>query len=173
MKGKIISVIFIFSLAFNLTILIVWGARAIPGNQHSDDGVPAECGVQCGPHEWIGFTAEDRASILPLIEEFNQKRCDICRRLDGPRAELIDEIAAAEPNQIRINELQEKILDNQREMQSLIIEQMLKEKQLLSEKQQERYFQYFRQSCGSMGMRGGVSGVCNPEPMGTREDGSK
>lgn len=154
MKRKIAPVIFVFSLALNLAVLGVWGAQAIRGEDEPGNEVLKDCSRECRLHEVIGTSAQERAALEPLLAEFRTQRCAICRRLDGSRVALIDAIAAPGPDMERIRRLQDEILEGQRAMQNLIVDQLLKEKQLLSSEQQKRLFGVFRQHCGKVGPTG-------------------
>ena len=63
MRDKILPVIFIFSLALNLAVLVAWGAGALMNDRTDNEAVPPGCAAECDLVTRIGITAKDRQAI--------------------------------------------------------------------------------------------------------------
>jgi heavy-metal resistance protein len=148
MKRKLIPLIFIFSLALNLVGLVFLGAHAFQSTEPEPvASSQMSCARECSLHQTLGTDAASQAALKPLLEAFGQERCRICRQIDTARAELIEALAVSTPDMELIAVKQGKILEGQRQMQELIVKQILQEKTHLSPEQQEKLFGVFRTSC--------------------------
>jgi len=68
----------------------------------------------------------------------------VCDEVNRLRGEMIDLVAAPDPDTDAIRAKQEEILAGHRRMQDLSIEQLLAEKCLLTVRQQKAYFDLLR-----------------------------
>lgn len=148
MKRKLIPLIFIFSLALNLVCLVFLGANALQSSEPAVSGTaPMSCERECSLHQTLGTDPSSQEALKPLLESFGRERCRICRQIDSARAELIEALAVPQPDMTLIAAKQVMILEGQKQMQELIVNQILAEKAHLSPEQQEKLFGVFRSSC--------------------------
>ena len=88
------------------------------------------------------------AEIEPRLREFRASADEICRQISQLRMEIIDQLAAPNPDLAAIKAKQEEILAGQRRMQGLVIEQLTGEKAVLTAEQQQRLFDMLRSRSG-------------------------
>ena len=145
---KILKYQFILlSVAFNLAFGAMWiayGKSETPQTQQLY--TPAECnGMVCCPlHQQLNVSEKQWTVIEMPLEVFHQ----CCKTLDGDidkhRLELIDLLAAPQVDMAAIQAKQKDVLACQEEMQKLIIEQLLAEKDVLTPEQQKQLFTLLR-----------------------------
>jgi hypothetical protein len=164
MWRRIVPVLFVFSVALNAAFLGVWGARALHGEP--DEGATAGRSQESRLCCEAGVGTAELRELTPLLEEFTRERCEICRRLDRTRAELIEALAAEAPDRDLIRAKQEEIVEAQRQMQDLIVKQLLRQKDVLTPEQQQRLFDYFRKTCRCSAVPGETSGCCPKQGEG-------
>jgi hypothetical protein len=73
---------------------------------------------------------------------------EICRQIGQRRSEIIDLLAAAEPDLAAVRAKQEEILASRRRMQASVVGQLLSEKAALTAEQQQRLFDALRNQTG-------------------------
>jgi len=150
MWRKLIPFVFILSIVINLVCLVFIGAKAF--NQSADSEASSQtatCSRACSLHKSIGADISSCQAIEPLQEKFGLERCRICREIDTANQELINAIAASEPDHALIQTIKDQIIDYQRQMQDLVVDQIIREKELLPEELQKKFIGAFRRECGS------------------------
>ena len=105
------------------------------------------------------MTAEQWQQIEPGLDEFRRKSQSLCADMNRLRGELIDLIAIDEPDRQAIAAKQEAIRAGQQQMQQLVVEHLLAEKEMLTTPQQKALFGLIRQRsvCEGPGRMMGVS----------------
>ena len=146
----------ILSVALNVAFVGVWLAHVATSRVQSCGNrcVPGESGtVWCPLHHELGVSTEQWKLIEPRLRAFRASADEICGRIRGHRAEIIDLLAAEEPDLTAVKAKQEDILANQRQMQALVIGQLTAEKEILAPQQQQRFFDMLRSrsDCGHRG----------------------
>lgn len=137
------------SIALNVAFVGVWLAHAAAGGRAvGESGGGAEEAVWCPLHRQLNVTAEQWREIEPRLREFRESADAICLEINGLRTGVIDELAGPEPDLQAVVEKQEQILGSQRRMQKLVIGQLLHEKQVLTETQQQQLFEMLRSRMG-------------------------
>ncbi len=157
MWKKIVPLLIVFSVALNLAFVGIWGMQvAAPllaaGRTHDAE-------VWCPLHRKLGVTWEQWQQIEPRLAEFRRKSQALCADMKRMRTELIDVIAAEQPDEQTIVAKQDEIRAGQRQMQGLVIQQLLAEKEVLTAEQQKKLFDMIRGQSGCMGpplMQGGL-----------------
>ena len=168
MWKKLRPLLILLSVALNVAFVVIWAAHAVPTHLRAWRGPAHEEGVWCPLHRRLGATEAQWRKIEPRLAEFQNSARTVCDELNRARGEMIDLIAAPEPDREAIRAKQEEILAGQRRMQQLVIENLLTEKQLLRPEQQEQLFQMMRSRSGCAGhgpMTGGMRGRRGRGPM--------
>jgi len=127
--------------------------------------------IWCPLHRRLNVTAEQWQQIEPGLDEFRRKSQSLCADMNRLRAELIDLIAIDEPDRQAIAAKQNQIRDGQRQMQQLVVEHLLAEKEMLTTAQRKTLFDLIRQRsvCEGPGRMMGVSS----RPLPTEGRGTK
>jgi len=79
---------------------------------------------------------------------FRTSADEICRQIGQRRREIIDLLAAAEPNLAAVKAKQEEILAGRERVQAFVVEQLISEKAVLTAEQQQRLFEMLRNQSG-------------------------
>jgi len=161
MWKKIAPLLVILSVSLNIAFVSVWAAHVVRGHWlgsrrcGDEDG---RGGVWRPMHRRLNVTAEQWRKIEPRVRQFQQGGQAVCRDISRLRGELVNLIAAAEPDRKAIAAKQEEILAGQRRMQGLVIEHILAEKELLTPDQWKNLFDLLRRrtGCGGHGPMMGI-----------------
>jgi Spy/CpxP family protein refolding chaperone len=166
MWKKIVPLLVILSVALNLAFIGTWAAHAI--REHGCHGTwfagRHNEAIWCPLHRQLGANEQQWQQIEPKLTEFRKSAQAICQDVARKRGEMIDLIAATQPDRQAIDAKQEEILASQRKMQELVIEQLLAEKQVLTPGQQQELLDLLRQRSGCAGhgpMMMGLGGGAN------------
>lgn len=165
MWKKVKPLLILLSVALNVAFVVIWAAHAVPTHLRAWRGPAHEEGVWCPLHRRLGATEAQWREIEPRLVEFQQSARLVCDEVNRLRGEMIDLVAAPDPDTDAIRAKQEEILAGQRRMQQLVIEHLLNEKKLLHEDQQRRLFEMLRRRSGCAGHgpmmgRAGVGTMC-------------
>jgi len=144
MSKKALSLVLVFSLAFNVAFVGIWGYNRVHGTrgEHSRRG-----------HRSSGQSRSRRGSFwaqlkLPegaqkkLEEQWreNRKKMEpIVADIRRQRAKLFDLLAADPVDRQAVAELQEQMEANQRKIRQLVLEQMIRTRDLLTPEQRSRW----------------------------------
>ncbi|MFO7897568.1 MAG: periplasmic heavy metal sensor, partial [Planctomycetota bacterium] len=145
----------------------VWAVRAArahwPAESHGHGS------VWCPLHRRLNVTDEQWRRIEPRLEAFRDRTRAICTRMNRLRGEMIDLIASDDPDRDAIAARQEEIRAGQRQMQQLVIEHLLAEKEVLTPEQQRELFHLIRRrsACHGPGRMMGLPDA--PSSPGGRE----
>lgn len=157
MWKKIAPLLIVLSVALNVAFLGIWGVRVTAPLLAKDLEYDGE--IWCPLHRRLNVTAEQWQQIEPRFTEFRRRSQTLCADVNRLRAELIDLIAAEGPDRQAIAAKQDQIRDGQQQMQQLVVEHLLVEKQVLTPAQQKTLFDLIRQRsvCEGPGRMMGVS----------------
>ena len=154
MWQKAKPLLILLSVALNVAFVAVWLARSLP----SRTGCPwggsrgrGGAGVWCPLHRQLGTSEKQWQEIEPRLKKFQERSQELCRHINQLRGELIDLVAAPEPDRAAIEAKQKEILAGQEKMQALVIEHLLAERQFLTPEQQKQLFEMIRQRAGCAG----------------------
>jgi len=137
----------ILSVALNVAFIGVWAAQAVSARStvKSDHGTGGARGpVWCPLLREVGVSPEQWRRIEPHLSEFQKARQGVCRKIRQARSDIIDLIASPAPDRNAIQAKQELVWTGQREVQNLLIEHLLRQKELLSPSQQKAFFDAMR-----------------------------
>jgi len=164
MWKKIAPLLIVLSVALNAAFIGVWAARAVVSRWPAEPG-DGDRAVWCPLHRRLRVTDEQWRQIEPHLLAFRRDSEAVCRDINRLRGEMIDLIAADEPDRDAIAAKQEEIREGQRRMQGLVIEHLLAEKQILTEGQQKELFDMIRRRSGCAGP-GRMMGLGRPDSDG-------
>jgi Spy/CpxP family protein refolding chaperone len=148
----------ILSVALNSAFMAAWVSQTLPSKkcEHKE----SECAAIFSQ---LGVSEEQLQKIKPRLAKFRECSKAQCEEINRLRRELIDLIAAAEPCRETIAAKQKEILESQRKMQELVVEQLLTEKSAFTPEQREKFFDLIRSRCGCGGS-GKELGLLEPLP---------
>lgn len=149
MWKSIKSLLIILSVALNVAFAGVWlvhvsAARGASGTQSCEKPCEAPCTpgdsqtVWCPLHRELGVSVEQWKKLEPRLREFRSAADAICEQNRRQRTGLLEMLFEPEPDMRAIHAKQEEILDAQRQMQALVIEQLSEEKKILSPEQRQK-----------------------------------
>jgi len=175
MWKKIKPLLILLSVALNVAFVTIWAAHSLPTHLRgpSGPGPGRGEGIRALFHRRLGVTEAQWREIEPRLAEFRKSARPVCDELNRARAELIDLIAAPNPDLKAIRTKQEEILAGQKRIQELVINHLLSEKKTLRGDQQRRLFDMLRRRSvcagrGPMMGRGGMGPMC---PVDDSRDG--
>lgn len=131
------------SLGLNLAFVGVWAAHAWAARAANQP--QPEPAVWCPLHRALEVTPQQWTEIEPRLRRFQATVGELCSRTDAIRSEVIDAIAADEPDLDAIRAKQEEVLATKRQIQQLVVEHLLAEKELLTPQQQRQLFTMLRE----------------------------
>lgn len=147
----------VLSAALNASFVAMWIAHAapshLPAKHDAETGEPA--GVWCPLHRKLNVTPEQWRKIEPRLKQFQTAVGELARHVDHTRSEVIDLLAAPEPDETAIRAKQDEVLATKRKMQGLVVAHLLAEKEILTARQQQQLFQMLRD-------RTSCAGSCPP-----------
>lgn len=162
MGKKIVSLLIVLSVTLNVAFVGFWAARFLRA-KWSVGGPWGDGEVQCPLHRRLGADREQWQRIEPVVTAFRRESQAVCRDVKRTRLEMLDLLAAPEPDMEKIAAKQEEILAGQRRMQGLVIKHILAEKELLTPEQRKEFFDLLRQrsDCAGHGPMTGRSLGCD------------
>jgi len=134
------------SLGLNLAFVGVWVAHAWPA--HAANQPQPEPEVWCPLHRALEVTPQQWAEIEPRLQEFQASVGALCSQTDVMRSEVIDLIAAEQPDLAAIRAKQDEILATKQQIQRLVVEHLLAEREVLTLEQQQQLFAMLRHRTG-------------------------
>ncbi len=155
--------VWVASAALNVAFVAIWLVHAAAPTEMGTDTSDRE-GVWCPLHRELNVTPEQWAEIEPRLVAFQASVCELLEQADAIRLEVIDLLAAPEPDRDAIRARQDAILATKRAIQAKVVDHLLAEKRTLEPDQQIRLFELLRRrsGCGSQhppmsgrGRRGG------------------
>lgn len=160
----------VLSLAMNVAFIGAWVVHAVRADQLVDEA--EENGVWCPLHRVLGVTDEQWKRIEPRVSEFRHRSQMIRSEMNRLRTELIELIAADEPDMEAIAAQQEQIRAGHEQMQGLVIEHLLAEKEMLTDQQRLELFDLLREriACAGPNRIFGFTDAAPPENDSGREE---
>jgi len=134
------------SVALNVAFVAMWITYAAPPRAHPEETGQRETQhtVWCPLHRELGVTEEQWDQIGPRLREFQAAVGELCQEVNAKRSEVINLIAAEEPDRATIRAKQDEILATKRSIQDLVADHLVAEKEILTPKQQQRLFEMLR-----------------------------
>ncbi len=150
MWKKVVPLLIVLSVAINIAFFSIWAVHAVRA-AHWGDGSLRQGEVWCLLHRRLNVTDEQWRQIEPRLVDFQTDARSVRESVTRYREELLDLIAAAEPDPEALHAKQEEILAGQRRMQELLIEHLLSQKDILTPVQQCELFDMMRRRSGRIG----------------------
>lgn len=140
------SYLVVASVALNVAFVATWIAHDAPSQARPEETGQRETQhtIWCPLHRELGVTEEQWAQIGPRLREFQAAVGELCQEVNAKRSEVIDLIAAEEPDAESIRAMQDEILATKRGIQDLVADHLVAEKKILTPKQQQRLFEMLR-----------------------------
>lgn len=154
MWKKVKPLLILLSVGLNVAFVVAWAAHALPartGRRWDGRGGRGGAGVWCPLHRELGTSEKQWQEIEPRLKQFQKRSQELCGQISQLRSEMIDLVAAAEPDRTAIEAKQKEILAGQGKMQALVIEHLLAERQSLTPEQQKQLFEMIRSRAGCAG----------------------
>jgi len=149
MWKKSAPLLVVLSAALNAAFIGGWAVHAAKGRWITSEKHDQACGgVRCPLHRSLDVTPEQWQQLEPCLARFQQDSETLCQDISRRCGELVDLLAAPQPDQEAIAAKQEEILAGQRKMQERVIAHLLAEKQTLTMEQQAKLFQLIREKTG-------------------------
>jgi Spy/CpxP family protein refolding chaperone len=158
MWGTLKPLLVLLSVSVNGAFVAAWLSHTVPP---AETNPPVAEDNGCCLRRELGATDEQWRVLEPRLAEFRQSCQAQCRTINRLRRELIDLLAAAQPDRAAIVAKQREIVDGQRKMQDLVVDQLLAAKTVLTTQQQEVLFRLIRVQCGCTEQEGPM-GCCDP-----------
>jgi Spy/CpxP family protein refolding chaperone len=161
------TLLIVLSVALNIAFVTVWALHRLPlgCRHHAARGRARGMESVCPFHERIQATPAQRQEIESRLEAFRNASMPLCMEVNKHRLELIDLLAAPEPDRAAITAKQQQIADGQNQMQERVIANLLEMKAALTPEQQKTLFDTIRarSDCaghGPMAMGMGTNPPC-------------
>lgn len=140
------SFLILASLGLNLAFVGVWVAHAWPARE--DDQSDQQSAIWCPLHRALEVSPQQWSQIEPRLREFQAAVGELCQQVDRARSEVIEMVAAEEPDLNAIRAKQDEILAAKWVIQSRVVDHLLAEKEILTADQHARLFEMLRQRVG-------------------------
>ena len=165
------------SVALNAAFVTVWIVHAVACYAHPRESneTTGQQGIWCPLHRELAVTGQQWTQIEPRLREFQAAVGQLTQQVKSLRSEVIDLIAADEPDSEAIRGKQDEILATKRKIQGLVVAHLMAEKEILTPDQQTQLFEMLRHwtNC-KIGppMSGGSCGPGMGPILGKRQDGA-
>ena len=136
----------IASLSLNLAFVGMWLAHASPIGTSSRVAGPVaqQQEIWCPLHRELRVTGAQWTKIEPGLREFQAAVGRLWQKTDAKREEVIELIAADNPDLDKILAKQAEVLATKQQIQRLVVEHLLAEKEVLTPEQQRQLFTMLR-----------------------------
>ena len=142
MWGMTKPLLVLLSVVLNSAFVAAWLSHRLPG-ENCASKLEA-----CCIFNTVQPTPEQREQMLPRLAEFRKRSQEQCQEINRLRRELIDLLEEARPDQQALARKQQEILEGQRKMQQMIVDELIEEKSILKPEQQKKLFELIRKRCG-------------------------
>ena len=144
MWKKLAPLLIALSVALNVGIGGAWIVHAIGQCRSSSPGHGHAEGVWSPLHRNLGVTADQWKLIEEDLERLHRASQEQRRIITTRQGELLDMIAAENPDRDAIAAKRKEINESQSRMQEMVIEWLLHEKEMLTPEQSSALFQAIR-----------------------------
>ena len=171
--GKNIRLLLVvLSIALNIAFFGTWVWHGLAESKARDAQLEEPgtgCAASCALHRRLNVDDAQWRKIEPHFAEFHQGSQEVCRTMHRLRRELIDLLAAPNPDREVIRQKQEEILAGHRRIQELVVDQLLREREVLTAEQQEKLFNLLREGGACAGAA--VNMGAQPAPAAAEHSG--
>jgi Spy/CpxP family protein refolding chaperone len=144
MLWKLKPLFVLLSFALNGAVVATW----VTQKYQSGPCPQAEQAGPCPLRQKIGASDEQWCRLEPRLTEFREACHCCCRDINRQRRELVELLAQPQADRAAIRAKQEEILKGQRQMEELVVDHLLADKEVLSPEQQRVLFDLLRTRCG-------------------------
>jgi Spy/CpxP family protein refolding chaperone len=150
MWKKTAPLLIVLSVSMNIAFIGDWAVHMV---QTSRVSCETQNDQMCLLYRRLNVTDYQWKQIEPRIAEFRSQVQTIRNEIIRLRTEVIDLIAADKLDLQAIKVKQDQIITCKKQMQQLVIEHLLEEKKVLTDKQQKELFELLRQNSEQGGPR--------------------
>jgi Spy/CpxP family protein refolding chaperone len=142
MWGMTKPLLVLLSVVLNSAFVAAWLSHRLPGENCA--GKLESCCIL----STVEATPQQREQMLPRLADFRKRSKEQCQEINRLRRELIDLLEEDQPDRQAVAGKQQEILEGQRKMQQMIVDELLAEKSILKPEQQKKFFELIRKRCG-------------------------
>ena len=144
------------SLIFNIVFIGMWIVHAAPRHliKHYRCGAAENAHHVCAMQKALSMNDSQWSILRPAMDSFREKISALSRKIAKNRSELLDELEKTPTDSAAISACHERILACQKNMQALVAGHILKEKEMLTQDQRQRYFNALRKNMTCAGLPG-------------------
>ena len=137
----------VVSVALNVAFVTLWIVHAVAYRAHPQESneTTGQQGIWCPLHQELAVTEEQWTQIEPRLRKFQAAVGEFTQQIKSFRSEVIDLIAADEPDSEAIRGKQDEILATKRKIQGLVVAHLIAEKEILAPDQWMQLFGMLRQ----------------------------
>lgn len=139
MRNQILPLLALFSLALNVAFVGVWAVLVFEAPRAADRDEEGHT-IWSPLHCELGVTPEQWRQLEPEVRTYHERAQTIREDLGVLRSELIELIAAENPELDAINAKHEEIRARQKQMQELVTGHLLTKKEILTSGQEQELF---------------------------------
>ncbi|MFO8008408.1 MAG: periplasmic heavy metal sensor [Candidatus Brocadiia bacterium] len=141
MSNKVLSLILIFSLAFNIGFIGIWVYNITVPERRPEPAAEAP------PPPWaqLPLQPEQRQSLRAEWQQLLAELEPLRDELRAQRGRLMDLLSAPEPNEAEVRRARERIGELQERSRELVLEHMERTRRALPPRQRKRMFQLLRE----------------------------
>lgn len=140
----------LLSVTLNVAFVAGWGWRTMRASSGTII-LPPAAGSSAGLslHQQLGLTPEQWRQIEPGLTQFRKETAASFEHMNRQRNELLELLAAPQPDRERLRMKQQEIQATQRQCQERLLSHILAERQVLLPDQQRKYFDLLRLQPGA------------------------
>jgi Spy/CpxP family protein refolding chaperone len=160
MKRAFVAILIALSVGLNIAFITGWAVsnwsawRPWSGPPQGPTASTSPDEIWHPMHRRLGIGRGRWQRLEPKVRRFYEDIQPIQRRINDRRRELIDLLSKPQPNREAIETKQQQILDQQAKMQDRVVQQLLTEKQALTQAQQRQLFNLLRDHAQGLSRRG-------------------
>ena len=142
------------SVILNVVFIGMWIAHAAPRHfaQHSWCVSMENAHHGYALPKTLSMSDSQWTIMQPGIESLREKMSGICGDILKNRAELLNELEKTPTDSVALSACRERIVACQKKMQVLVTDHILKEKEMLTQDQRQRYFNALRKNMTCAGV---------------------
>jgi Spy/CpxP family protein refolding chaperone len=156
------------SLVLNVAFIGMWMAHAAPRHmmKHSQCGSSENCRQACALQKALSMSDSQWTLLKPRIESYRAAAARLRADIAGNRAALVEELEKTPIDSASLSACKGRIVACQKDLQDLVANHILDERNMLTPDQRRRYFEALRSNMSCAGMPG-MAGMA-PEQCGKR-----
>ena len=142
MYRTIILILLGVSIGLNIAFTAAWIIHPHP----SDKGDGHKAGstandVACELHQRLGVSEKQWDKLKPVMQRFQDNARDQREQIQNLRGEMFTLLRQDQVDRDKIEELQNRMREEQAKMQDLVLEHILEEKKVLTDEQEEEFLE--------------------------------